>query len=294
MTKSNVKKSNNGISLKSIFSSLTCRRARYEYVLIGNKEIKDTIILSNSDIDILTSYNNNKLCFHIVTFKSLEAKNIYEKEYLQINDFDGCLEKNASLYCRHPVEYLSFLKKKETTPLTIKTDKFYNMTSSSFYDPKKEKDVVIELGNIVDNYYATIIIEHLYASYGKQNIYEDKPHQIINIDINTLLQSTNSAIYTYKLNIHNFINKDTTRNNLFDNYQEYITLFLFDGIDVVSLREYVKKLKISYTLQLIAWVENEYIKYMMYFEDDHISVKTFRPHIYIFPLLNLTKILGEQ
>ena len=85
---------------------------------------------------------------------------------------------------------------------------------------------------------------------------------------------------TYLLYLYKYTHQDAHKDRTY-------SLQLLDGLSSVSWKEFIPKVrKTKYTWNLYTWLENNIcIKYMSYFANEYIQVKTYKPNMFVLTLL---------
>ena len=100
--------------------------------------------------------------------------------------------------------------------------------------------------------------------------------------------------YSIKFDLDNLVDNDGS--SMFTNSISNLNIECIDGIDAVSVKEFIKKVQETpYTLDMLIWAfADTYILYMTRFENDVVRVRTLRPNILLIPLTADTPIIHKD
>lgn len=279
--------------VKKYFSSLIARTSKYcIFNLDENHKDKLVMMSSRGKItfeDYLLQYTPGDLALQIVEFKNDELSFIKEKLY--IPDDKIMLVNIASI--RKAVN--TALKDKVNINIPLQIVKSSNNNVFMEY-----KDVT----KVDDNGKSTKIIEKICIEYT-----DWRTICILRYLVNKMeVQNNTDCVVTEKIKYENVKNKiyqnlliypiQTIKFKMNDellypefNEKNYTNLVFIDGKDIVSLKEYVKKLKIEYNLEITAIVHlpDKHVFYISVFEDEELKVICSRPFTCMYPFAESSK-----
>lgn len=273
--------------IKLYLSSLSARGSKYMYFNVGEKE--DTIVLSNGNYELITAYIPVSLTFHVVTFKNGFYKKLIDilnipKDTPYILRVDLFLKAIRSFTIEElRCEYDSFLNMRLYSGDTLLEEKIDNDSSSedTSFEEKEEMDE-----------------EDKITTFSK----EDICGMVIN-DLPVLIKLEEDIAYinsidTSELDKMFFYTKERIKDPIEYFYlnwyrpcvvqlpdREEFSHLLIDGIDTVSIKEFIKKYHPNAIIDMHIWSKyGSSVKYMATYEDDDVLVKTVRPYREIIPL----------
>ena len=273
--------------IKLYLSSLSARGSKYMYFNVGEPD--NTIVLSNGNYDLLVAYVPVTLTFHLVTFKNdfytrlLNVLRIPEKVpyILRVDLFLKAIRQFTieELHC----EYDSLMNMRLYSGDTLLEEKITEETSDGTSSDEDEEDDFEE--------------EKL-ITFDKADICG----MVIN-DLPVLVKLQEDIAYINSLDIKELMNMSFYTKEIIKDPIEYfysnwyrpciIQLpdteefchLLIDGIDTVSLKEFIRKNYPEATIDMHIWSKHgSSVKYMATYEDENILVKTVRPYRDIVPL----------
>lgn len=310
MTKAKIKASKEFLKeLRLYFSSLSARGAKYLFLNIGT--IPNSFVITNGDYEMLTGYVPVLLSIHLIEFKDDE----FYKTFLEFFNFTS-----DKPYILRISQVMKAFKDNGAHELDVVYDQMGNMKiiinsrvltgddipegsmSSSEEDPNQEPVDIEEnpfhdnskfetitfknadiCGQVVDNYHALAVLEDTVLDMYRKKEYliEDKT-PYYELSIPTEIEVFTSNYYRIKLDLAAF--KDREGNCvLIDEYRE-LNAILMDGLDVPSIKEFIKK-RDEKELNLLLWCnKGGSIQHMAIYNDSKISVKSSRPFSEIFPI----------
>ena len=266
--------------LKLYFSSLTARSTQYAYFNLDD----NLVVLCNStsgtpnDVhgDKIMEYAVGELTFHFVYFKDTQFFNEL-RSFLKVPE--------GLVYCVQILNVISLLNKAEKRS---KIDIFTNevgdqigvLHGNKTYTKKNIFGYVVTSFHIVS---ALMQWCRVVGEIGSQAHRDKYPHLDIELDPNIPLTG---RVFTLPVSTMDFKHSDGSL--VFKDVMPQMRVLGLDGLTSVSLREFVRRIKKQpYTLQLYLWsVDDSYVLHMTTFENDMVSVKTFRPNILATPISN--------
>lgn len=294
--------------LRTYFSSLSARGAKYLFLNIGT--IPNSFVITNGDYEMLTGYVPILLSIHLVEFKDSE----FYKTFLEFFNFNS-----SKPYILRIAQVMKAFKDNGAHELDVVYDQMGNMkiivnsrvltgddpsTESSdsdedstqeivdleenpFHDNSKFETITFKsvdiCGQIVDNYHALAVLEDVVIDMYRKKEYliEDKyPHY--ELPVPTDIETFNSNYYRMKLD-HTAFRDENGNSVLSGEYRDTFTI-LMDGLDVPSIKEFIKK-RDNKELNLLLWCnKGGSIQHMATYNDSTISVKSSRPFSEIFPI----------
>ena len=292
--------------LKLILSSLSRRLNKYIYFNFA--ELESSIVITNADYELLTTYAPVSLSIHLVTFKDKEYYNKI-KSFFRIPDIPyvvraeiigKALVHNTTDELKIVVDTNDNMKivLKENEEITFtstsdendefdfdQNDSVRNSILSEENDESEEEYKIPETfsdkdicGTTITNTYAWKLLEELVFQlndYSEEYFTKDKRFILNNIKPDEV------EWYTSNLFRPVIIPQEI----LYKKVDEIANCYLvcIDGQDVVSVKEFIKKVK--GTCNQYIWSNNgETIRCMAIYEDDIMVVKSTRPFYEIIPL----------
>lgn len=267
--------------LKLYFSSLTARSAQYAYFNLDD----NLVVLCNStsgtpnDIhgDKIMEYAVGELTFHFVYFKDTQF----------FNDLRNFLKVPEGLvYCVQILNVISLLNKCEKrSDISIFTnevgDQIGMLKGTTSYTKKNVFGYVVTSFHIV-----SLLMQwcRVVGEIGSSEHRNKHPHVDVALDPDIPLTG---RVFTLPIDTLLFTHEDGSL--VFKDVMPQMRILGLDGLTSVSLREFIRRVKKQpYTLQLYLWaVDDSYVLHMTTFENDMVSVKTFRPNILATPISNL-------
>lgn len=294
-------------TLKLYFSSLTARGAKYLYLNVADDP--NTMVVSNGDYELLTAYVPVTLSIHVITFKNTE----FFEEFLQFMN----IPKGCPYIVRIPV-VLAALKnnsKEEVHALKAEDGKLHLALRDQIveddlddYDdeleddeddesPASEFDIFADkskyvvktfddakvCGKPIDNFHARVILEETVAkmleyrnTFGKT----DCPCACKPVDRESITYFT-SNYFRMEIPLSEFVTENGERYYPEDMYDFHV--ILIDGLDVPSIKEFMKRKDGELTLLL--WSKSGgAIQHMATYEDEDVSICSMRPFLEVIPL----------
>lgn len=300
--------------MKLYFSSLSARGAKYLFLNIPGFENK--FILSNGDYEMITAYAPVILSFHIITFKDAS----FYTQFLQFMNFtldcpyvirisqilkalkDNKFEELDVVYDDHSKMKIILIDKviesdensedesesgeseesEEGSPASSETedeDLPFKDTSKYVVVTFASADVC---GQPIDNLYAMSIMEDCL-----REIYQvpesvksaSVPHYFYDLDIE--IPYFHGNYFRFKLNLPELF-KSLTKEDL--DFPANVHMVIIDGMDVPSVKEFVKKQPEAKT-RFLVWSTNEKtIRHLALYEDPVIDILSVRPfHQMVIP-----------
>jgi DNA-dependent RNA polymerase auxiliary subunit epsilon len=241
-------------TFKYYLSSLTARKCPFYFFGIE----KDTIIATNGNIikknNLLLEYCSPDLSIHRISFKN-------DFYHLLIKTFGIPTDKIFRLFtkplCSFLTRIVNDVKKLSKDNKHIEFKTHIDNENNFIITYNNETEVI---GDIFDNYIATLslikVIDYVKALM-KDNINEIK-------------------ISNFKENI-SYLHVDINGIK--------VKITLFDGLDNVSVKEFVKKQEGVYTFNVCYWfLDNNRVEFITKFDNEILSVESFKPHFRIFSL----------
>lgn len=268
---------------KKYFSSLNSRSAKYA-VFNLNEEYKNKLVMMSSKNkstfdDYLYQYMPGDLNIQIVEFKNDDLTII--KERLCISD-DYCVLINLSAV----LKYINIACRHEDT--SVLPMKLARTDNNDIYlkvvDPKTEQTYIERVGFTNQNWRVVVILQALTNLMVNKN----NPTCVVSdtVTYNSLIPYIDQNLIVYPILTNRY--KDSDGKPIFDYViDEHTTkLYLIDGKDTISVKEYLKKLKKEYTLEIISFVclPDKCIFYQTRYEDDENIVISSRPYVSAFPM----------
>ena len=293
--------------LKTYFSSLSARGAKYLFLNIGT--IPKSFVITNGDYEILTGYVPIMLSIHLVEFKDSEFYTIFleffnfvsNKPYiLRISQVMKAFKENGAHELNVVYDQMGNMKiivdsriLIDDTPSENEDEdeeveqEIVDLEDNPFQDNTKFETITFKsidiCGQIVDNYHALAVLEDVVIDMYRKKEYliQDKiPHYELSIP--TDITTFHSNYYRMKLD-HTAFKDENGNCVLIDKYRDTYTIIM-DGLDVPSIKEFIKK-RDNKELNLLLWCnEGGSIQHMAIYNDTTISVKTARPFSEIFPI----------
>lgn len=278
-------------TVKSLFSSLSARTAKYAVFNLTDKYSNCIITMSGrakmTFEEYLLQYEPGDLGINIIYCKNDQLELLKNK--FCITNIDKPILMNLEII-RKAIN--TALKDKEATiiPLNIA----YNNENSSVYMKYKtginektneEQFTITRCAFEYKDWRTICIIKKLVDKI--HEIYENKNSVHIFENYESLIEKNDQNIIVYPIDTSLY--KNDNGEKIFDYIKDghKTNLIYIQGKDIISLKEYVKKLKKEYTIELASMVydQNNSIVYMSYFEDDEIKVLCSRPKTNAFPFI---------
>ena len=292
--------------LKLILSSLSRRLNKYIYFNFA--ELESSIVITNADYELLTTYAPVSLSIHLVTFKDKEYYNKI-KSFFRIPDIPyvvraeiigKALVHNTTDELKIVVDTNDNMKivLKENEEITFtstsdendefdfdQNDSARNSILSEENDEYEEEYKIPETfsdkdicGTTITNTYAWKLLEELVFQlndYSEEYFTKDKKFILNNIKPDEVEWYTSNLFRPVIIPQEILYKKVDEISNCY--------LVCIDGQDVVSVKEFIKKVK--GTCNQYIWSNNgETIRCMAIYEDDIMVVKSTRPFYEIIPL----------
>lgn len=279
---------------KKYFSSMCARNGKYVIFNLDNDHLDKIILVSSRGKftfeDYLLQYYPGDLALQIVTFKKNQFKFIKEKLCVPDNKF--MLYNVATI--RKAIN--TAIKDKENPVLPLKIAKDDNdvvyVKYKDITKPTEEfnyTNFIEKIGFQYTDWRTICILRKLVNQMEHQNDTDCvvKERIIFNEDLE---QRIYQNVLIYPIQTNRFRKNDEL---LFPNFSEqnHTQLVFIDGKDIVSLKEYVKKLKTDYKLKIYAIVKlpDKHIFYLSVFEDEDIRVICSRPFTCTYPFVETLK-----
>ena len=241
-------------------TTMSARTAQYCYF---NFLDNDTVVLCNSTStskaphgDRLMDFSVGELGLHVVSFKD---KTVVPKFKQIFNIPDGVY------YGVHIVKLMALLKKKQLSSCCITTG--------------REGELYVDgelLGSVIHNFHVIMMI-HQYVD--KTSYVLKQRHNVItDVDID---QKLDGNFYYTQLDPTMFDEESSP------NWEAPLKILKFpcvDGLTTVSLKSFIPKIRMEYSLKRYYWYEDIRIFSMSVYEDDCVYVRSFRPNILVIPL----------
>ena len=237
--------------MKIYISSLTKRRCNYWFFnLYGS----DVIIATNGNTierknNTLVEYCSPDLSFHCIRFKE-PSKVIALKQELLIPN-DKVIRIDIRALCA------AMNKVKEDAVVTYRW-----VDGNLFLDINNE---VLLIGDIYTNYIANTNIYNLTQEM-EQMSEKYKDYEKVVKSLESIKFDNNFLHLNLEIGENKFKN------------------VLMDGIDTVSMKEFVKKVAIPYRHELIYWIVDTRVEFITEFETDDVKIQSFRPNFRLFLL----------
>jgi len=245
---------------KRSFASLTSRKAPFLYLNIV--ENNDTFILGNLKPEDFVKYCDATFGVHFLKFKNNEDMVEIKKLFTYFNLL------NKGPYVVNITKIISLLNayKGDYTEIHFTCDE------NGIICLDDESKTILAYPIVI--YQAIRLLQMLYEQYGNDTIctFTNCIDKDINID-NISKNRFHSKDYVDKDNKAVF---DTT------NKQYEFNIGLIDGVDIVSVKDFLKKTISTYICKLRTWVRDKCIEYCTVYEDESISVLSIRPHTHIY------------
>lgn len=266
---------------KQYFSSMNARTAKYAIFNL-NEQCKDKLIMMSSKArttfeDYLYQYHPGDLSIQIVEFKNDDLKTIKDK----LSVTEDCtlinlasLRKYVNMACKHPdIEILPIsIARTDTGDIYLKV-----------VDPKTEQTIIERIGFHYTNWRILVLLQGLVDFMTRDTFECQVLDKVIYTDIEPYIDQ-NLIIYPVSTNRYKDPDGKVIFNHIVDGHMT--KLYMIDGKDVISVKEYVKKLKTEYSLEIISFVHlpDRCIFFKTKFEDDTNIVISSRPYVSIFPI----------
>jgi len=273
--------------IKLYLSSLSARGSKYMYFNVGERE--NTLVLSNGNYELLVAYIPVTLTFHLVTFKN----DFYTKLLNVLN-----IPKNTPYILRVDL-FLKAIRQFTIEELRCEYDSFLNMRIYS-------GDILLEEKLNEDSSDENTSSEDIEEGYEEEKITTFAKEDICGMVIDDLPVLTKlkedidyiNSIDTNELSNMSFYTKERIKDPIDYFYlnwfrpctiqlpgKEDIYHLLIDGVDTVSLKEFIRKNYPDTVIDMHIWSKyGSSVKYMATYEDENILVKTVRPYREIVPL----------
>ncbi len=301
MTKEQLKASKEFVKeLKIYFSSLSARGAKYLFLNVAG--IPRSFVITNGDYELLTGYVPVLLGIHLVTFKE---SNFYEsfldflnfkidKPYIiRISQLTKAFKDNGAheldviydQYQNMQVIVNSRIltgddKDVEDVIDDSQTEEVVDLEENPFVDNSKFETITFKsadiCGQLVDNYHALGVLEDVVIDMNDKKAFleqENVPHYETSITPDEEIVHSNY----YRISI------ELDKLSISSAHTDVYTI-LIDGLDVPSLKEFVRKREQQNVTMLIWRPTSGSIQHMATYDDSQISVKSTRPFLAIFPL----------
>lgn len=296
-------------TLKSYFSSLSARGAKYLFLNVAN--LKNTFVISNGDYEMLTAYIPVMLSFHVIQFKDT---NFFTKflEFLNL--------RTDKPYVIRMSQILKAIKHNKFDDLTVIYDDYNKMRlaltdsvivvdentaytdedlddeiggddedeDNPFVDNSKYETITFQsvdvCGQPIDNLYALTILEDTVLEMVKkeEQIHEQALHHSY-IPVSVEVNYFHGNCFRLKVELQQLLFPNDTPEHV--RVLDNLYAVLFDGLDVPSIKEFIKKRKTTTDLQLLLWCNNgKTIQHMAMYDDENISILSMRPfHQVVIP-----------
>lgn len=304
--------------LKLILSSLSRRLNKYIY--FNFTELESSIVVTNADYELLTTYAPVSLSIHLITFKDKENYNKI-KSFFRIPDVPYVVRAEiiGKALVHNTTEELKVivdtndnmkivLKENEEVTFTATSDEDDEFDSdqndsvrSSFSSEENDeledeeeykipetfsgKDIC---GTTITNTYAWKLLEESVFQlndYSEEYFTKNKKFIINNIKPDEIDWYTSNLFRPVIIPQEILYKKVDEISNCY--------LVCIDGQDVVSVKEFMKKVK--GTCNQYIWSNNgETIRCMAIYEDDIMVVKSTRPFYEIIPLTKKQYSIEDQ
>ena len=290
--------------LKLYLSSFSRRNAKYLYLnLIPDKP--KTVVFSNGDYELLTTYTPNNLFFHIAEFKDSTFSNMFfsflsldsDKPY--IVNIQGLLKltkiKNLENFSIIYDDHKNMKLLINNTLTTLELNSTINPTDESSEEESSDEDTITRetadlselmfvddapvlkfvtflkediIGQEVNNFYALAIIDKLLSDFFES---------INNDDITTTINLIDRQLDTFYSHFIKISLTDVL------NLNKNLSAIIIDGVDIPSAKECIKKIKdepVSVNM-LLKVSQNEIVTHMVKYEDENVVMYCYRPYTYV-------------
>lgn len=266
---------------KKYFSSINSRNSKYA-VFNLDEEHQDKLIFMNSRAgttfeDYLFQYHPGDLSVQVVEFKNDDLNIIRDK--LRIPK-DRCMLINLTAVRKH-INIALKHKSIEILPIQFAmTDKFD--LYMKVIDPISEQSLIERFGFHYHNwrviYLLKSILKEMEDMVSKSCVVSDT----LKYDELVPYMDQNLIVYPFLTNRYLTDNKPIF-DYVVDTHKTKV--FLIDGKDIVSAKEYLKKLKTEYTLEIQTYVTlpGKCIFCRTRFEDETNIIITSRPFVSVYP-----------
>jgi hypothetical protein len=303
-------------TLKVYFSSLTARGAQYLYLNVA--EDPNTMVISNGDYELLTSYVPVTLSIHAVRFKDSEF-------YQKFLDFLG-LSTSDPYVIRMP-QFLKALRENDFTDLKVSYDTSRKMRlvlkdtivladkESDDDDDDEEEEEVVDLeenpfadtskievitfdsldvcGQPMNDHHALVILENTVDRIVKlgENFGDTEIPHVTKILERDEVNYFTSNYFRVHINLTEF--KDGVGNPYYsEEIAKDLYVVLVDGMDVPSMKEFAKRRSGQICLHL--WVKDGgTIQHMASYHDEELSIFSMRPFTEVLPIRTKTSEAGD-
>lgn len=277
------------IQVMKTLSSISARNAKYAIFNL-NDDYTDCIVTMTGKSkmtfeEYLLQYEPGSLGINILYFKKDQLQLLKNK--FCIEDIDRPVLVNLEIVRKA----ITAISKYKTESLSNLLNIAYSENNESVYiSYKKElngEDVthISRCAFIYKDWRSLCILTKLVNSIKNICTSELSIHRQEKYD--TLIDKINQNILVYQILTIEY--KNTDGNSIFNyvNNEHKTNLIYIQGKDIISLKEYVKKLKTDYTLDLISCVNtnSQVISYMSLFENDDIKVLCSRPKAIAYPFV---------
>lgn len=277
---------------KKYFSSMNARNSKYCIFNLDKDHIDKIVLMSNRPKiafeDYLFQYHPADLSIQIISFKNDDLK--YLKERFKITH-EHMVLINLNAIRTH---INTALKTKEVEVLPIKfAASENNDLYLKIYDPASEQDIVERYGLCYHNWRVIVLLMHAVKQM------ECLPTENSSVVTDTLTyddleRMSDQNLIKYKVKTVQYKNEDgQIYTHLVDTHDT--VFYLIDGKDIVSVKEYIKKLKTDYCLEITSVVRlpDKHIFYMTKFEDENNIIVSSRPFVGVYPFcLNAKELVA--
>jgi len=248
-------------TLKLYLSSLTARRAHTLYHNIT--EAKNEYIFANMEPDAVVKFCESTFGVHFVTVKDKDINNLFTR-LLKIFPLP------SEYYILKMSNVITFMNKHNWD---VKPEDFIFSDEKVLYyetpGPKGSSKKTI-LGFPLLSFQAVYFIREIKDCYDKINTDENDTYKFKPVDEKAL----DSGIITTEYTPEEY--------GIESNLKSFNVL-LVDGAETVSVKEFIKKQKGNFNrFDIVTWVNGDCIEYGSFYDDDHITVKSTRPHTRIY------------
>ena len=266
---------------KKYFSSLNARTVKYGLFNYDENHVNSIIMVSSKRKttfeDYLFQYHPSDLSIQIVHFKDTTDLDIL-KDRFKISDKRtlisiDAIRKNINIAC----------KQKDTSVLPMKTasDDKGNLFLK-VRDIDTDTDIIERYGFLYNNWRTISILNK--RIYKMEHIVDEDTTIVVPLTYEQLEKCTSQNITIIKIDTAKFIKDGQPIYKDFPDDHQTVFILL-DGKDIPAVKEYIKKLKNPYTLDIKMVIpdNDNHIFYTTRYSDDTIDIISGRPFLGIYP-----------
>lgn len=253
--------------LKYLYS-MHCRKSK---LLICNIfKDRNRYVFSNVELNELTKYCQGAVSFHYAEFKDTRTHNTIKK-ILDVFNFS-----QDQPYCVNITKYIALLRKVkfDLSAIAIEESDGVYFVELAPEDKENGKARKIEiLAYPLYNYQAIMLMSN-FLNYHMEPKKGMLSHSVTEFE-------QNKDNFELVLDVSKYVDdegKSIFKKTLFKSYK----LNLINGVETVSVKDFVTKNKEDFTHTINTWVQDGHIDYNSVYDDGNVNILSVRPYVKIY------------